>query len=175
MAANRVLYDYSPLYSKLTQGSIINGCVAEAFPNQEVFGVIVTPRCDLSHEGKVLTVHYVPLVPFELWFDKIAKPIIKEQWKKELANKLDSKFKNAKVGVDVMEANFAYEDLCKIVEQKVIKQRDKIEIKEMLDAFLTKVIWHLTIIYWMKNQIGVGIRCLISFLVCRIILYIPII
>ena len=126
MAANRVLYDYSPLYSKLTQGSIINGCVAEAFPNQEVFGVIVTPRCDLSHEGKVLTVHYVPLVPFELWFDKIAKPIIKEQWKKELANKLDSKFKNAKVGVDVMEANFAYEDLCKIVEQKVIKQRDKI-------------------------------------------------
>lgn len=138
MAANRVLYDYSPLYSKLTQGSIINGCVAEAFPNQEVFGVIVTPRCDLSHEGKVLTVHYVPLVPFELWFDKIAKPIIKEQWKKELANKLDSSTKNAKVGVDVMEANFAYEDLCKIVEQKVIKQRDKIEIKEMLDAFFDK-------------------------------------
>ena len=135
MTANRVLYDYSPLYSKLTQGSIINGCIAEAFPNKEVFGVIITPRCDLSHDGKVLTVHYVPLVPFELWFDVIAKPIIKEQWKKDLANKLDSKFNNAKVGSNIMEADFTYDDLCKIVEQKVLKQKDKVEINELLDAY----------------------------------------
>lgn len=135
MTANRVLYDYSPLYSKLTQGSIINGCIAEAFPNKEVFGVIITPRCDLSHDGKVLTVHYVPLVPFELWFDVIAKPIIKEQWKKDLANRLDSKFNNAKVGSNIMEADFTYDDLCKIVEQKVLKQKDKVEINELLDAY----------------------------------------
>lgn len=135
MTANRVLYDYSPLYSKLTQGSIINGCIAEAFPNKEVFGVIITPRCDLSHDGKVLTVHYVPLVPFELWFDVIAKPIIKEQWKKDLANRLDSKFNNAKVGSNIMEANLTYDDLCKIVEQKVLKQKDKVEINELLDAY----------------------------------------
>lgn len=135
MTANRVLYDYSPLYSKLTQGSIINGCIAEAFPNKEVFGVIITPRCDLSHDGKVLTVHYVPLVPFELWFDVIAKPIIKEQWKKDLANRLDSKFNNAKVGSNIMEADFTYDDLCKIVEHKVLKQKDKVEINELLDAY----------------------------------------
>lgn len=135
MTANRVLYDYSPLYSKLTQGSIINGCIAEAFPNKEVFGVIITPRCDLSHDGKVLTVHYVPLVPFELWFDVIAKPIIKEQWKKDLANRLDSKFNNAKVGSNIMEADFTYDDLCKIVEQKVLKLKDKVEINELLDAY----------------------------------------
>ncbi len=135
MTVNRILYDYSPLYSKLTQGSIINGCVAEAFPNKEVFGVIITPRCDLSHDGKVLTVHYVPLVPFELWFDVIAKPIIKELWKKDLANKLDSKFNNAKVGSGIMEADFTYDDLRKIVEQKVLKQKDKEEIKILLEAY----------------------------------------
>ena len=135
MTANRVLYDYSPLYCKLTQGSVINGCIAEAFPNKEVFGVIITPRCDLSHDGKVLTVHYVPLVPFELWFDVIAKPIIKEQWKKDLANRLDSKFRNAKAGSGIMEADFTNDDLRKIVEQKVLKPKDKVEINELLDAY----------------------------------------
>lgn len=89
----------------------------------------------MSHDGKVLTVHYVPLVPFELWFDVIAKPIIKEQWKKDLANRLDSKFNNAKVGSNIMEADFTYDDLCKIVEQKVLKQKDKVEINELLDAY----------------------------------------
>lgn len=64
MSANRVIYDYSPFYGKLSQGSIINGCVAEAFSNEEVFGLIITPRCDLSHNGKVSTVHYVPVIPF---------------------------------------------------------------------------------------------------------------
>jgi len=98
MSSIRNIYFEKPIVNRMTQGSIINGCVADAFPGEEVFGLIITPRCDVSHEGKVDSVHYLPVVPFERWFEIIAKPKIKDIWKKSLLNKLDSKFKNAKVG-----------------------------------------------------------------------------
>lgn len=138
MLMHRNIYDYSPAYGKLSQGSIINGCIAEEFPNQEVFGLVITPRCDLSHKGKVSTVHYLPVVPFDLWFDKIAKPIIKERWKKKLICQLNTNFCNAKIGVNVMDAEFTYEDLCRITEQRVSNTKIRIAIKESLDAYFEK-------------------------------------
>ena len=48
----------APIISQLTQGSIINGCIAELLPGEEVFGCVITPRCALSHDGKIETVHY---------------------------------------------------------------------------------------------------------------------
>ena len=87
--AIRSIYIESPLIGKMTQGSIINGCISEDFPNEEVYGFIITPRCDLEHQGKVNTVHYIPAVPFELWFDVIARPIIKDLWQKDNKSKLN--------------------------------------------------------------------------------------
>ena len=81
MSSIRNIYFEKPIVNRMTQGSIINGCVADAFPGEEVFGLIITPRCDVSHEGKVDSVHYLPVVPFERWFEVIARPIIKEIWK----------------------------------------------------------------------------------------------
>ena len=138
MSSIRNIYFEKPIVNRMTQGSIINGCVADAFPGEEVFGLIITPRCDVSHEGKVDSVHYLPVVPFERWFEIIAKPKIKDIWKKSLLNKLDSKFKNAKVGKEVMSANFSYEDLISICDAKVNKENDKKDIKGLLDSYSEK-------------------------------------
>ena len=138
MSSIRNIYFEKPIVNRMTQGSIINGCVADAFPGEEVFGLIITPRCDVSHEGKVDSVHYLPVVPFERWFEIIAKPKIKDIWKKSLLNKLDSKFKNAKVGKEVMSANFSYEDLISICDAKVNKENDKKDIKGLLDSYFEK-------------------------------------
>ena len=64
----RSIFKEGPERNKVvTQGSIINHCVAEKY-GCDVWGVIVTPRCDMAHTGKVTHVHYVPIVPFEEWY-----------------------------------------------------------------------------------------------------------
>ena len=51
----------------LEQGSIINGCVAREYPmNQNIYGLIITPRCDIAN-GKVNSVHYLPVVNIKDW------------------------------------------------------------------------------------------------------------
>lgn len=64
----RSIYRKGPVIKRvITQGSVINNCVAEKY-HCDVFGVIVTPRCDLAHSGKVTHVHYLPIVPLDEWY-----------------------------------------------------------------------------------------------------------
>lgn len=136
--AIRSIYIESPIIGKMTQGSIINGCIAEDFPNEEVYGFIITPRCDLEHQGKVNTVHYIPAVPFELWFDIIARPIIKDLWQKDNKNKLNNLFKKEKLGEEVIDIGLSYEQLNKLCDIKITKKSVKDEIKILLDAYFDK-------------------------------------
>ena len=138
MPSIRNIYFEKPIVNRMTQGSIINGCVADAFPGEEVFGLIITPRCDISHDGKVDSVHYLPVVPFERWFEVIAKPKIKETWKKDLYSQLNNKFKSAKIGDDVMGAEFTYDDLLKICNEKIKKDSAKQEIINLLNLYFDK-------------------------------------
>lgn len=62
----RELYIKHNTLITIQQGVIISGCVADNY-NCNVFGLIITPRCDLDHEGKVSTIHYLPIVPFKEW------------------------------------------------------------------------------------------------------------
>lgn len=138
MSSIRNIYFEKPIVNRMTQGSIINGCVADAFPGEEVYGLIITPRCDVSHEGKVDSVHYLPVVPFERWFEAIAKPKIKEIWKKTIYSQLNDQFKSAKIGEDVMSAGFSYDDLQKICDEKVRKDSTKDKIKSLLNSYFSK-------------------------------------
>lgn len=64
----RIIYKTGPIREKIvTQGTIINHCVADKYCC-DVWGVVITPRCDLAHTGKVQHVHYLPVVPFEEWY-----------------------------------------------------------------------------------------------------------
>lgn len=64
----RIIYkNNKTLINNVTQGSIIDHCVAENY-KCKVWGVIITPRCDLAHDGKVTHVHYLPIIDFHEWF-----------------------------------------------------------------------------------------------------------
>lgn len=138
MSSIRNIYIEKPIVNRMTQGSIINGCVADAFPGEEVYGLIITPRCDVSHNGKVDSVHYLPVVPFERWFEVIAKPKIKEIWKKSIYGELNNQFKSAKIGANVMDAGFSYDDLLKICNEKVKTDSSKNKIKNLLNLYFDK-------------------------------------
>lgn len=62
----RQLYVKHDTSIPIQQGVIISGCVADNY-KCNVFGLIITPRCDIDHEGKVSTIHYLPIVPFQEW------------------------------------------------------------------------------------------------------------
>lgn len=64
----RRFYEGKRLARKLTQGSIINNCLADNYMKVDnVFGFIITPRCDLAHDSKVTHIHYLPIVDFKDW------------------------------------------------------------------------------------------------------------
>lgn len=50
----------------IQQGTIINGCVADNY-DCNVYGLIITPRCDIDNGGKVSTIHYLPIVSLNDW------------------------------------------------------------------------------------------------------------
>lgn len=137
MPSIRNIYFEKPIINRMTQGSIINGCIADAFPNEEVFGLIVTPRCDLSHD-KVDSVHYLPVVPFERWFEVVAKPIIKKTWKKKIYSDLNNLFKREKIGANVMDTELSYDDMLKICNEKVKKESSKKEVIDLLNSYFDK-------------------------------------
>lgn len=48
------------------QGCIFTGAIADGFDDCTVYGLIVTPRCDIA-QRKVMTVHYLPVVALDDW------------------------------------------------------------------------------------------------------------
>lgn len=123
------------IYSKakignLTQGSIITGCVADEFPDMELFGCVITPRCDLGHEGKVNTVHYLPIVPFESWFQVLAVPEIFSHWKSDLAGSIDNIMKSHGFGESITSFGLQKDDMLKLAESKLNgKELNGIQLK----------------------------------------------
>lgn len=63
----------------LTQGSIINHCLAKQYSGQ-VWGLIITPRCDLAHDNKVSNVHYLPIVDFSDFMEEDGRDYLFRKW-----------------------------------------------------------------------------------------------
>ena len=135
MPTPRTIYKAKHKLGELTQGSIINGCIAECFPGEEVYGCIITRRCAMGHKGKTDTVHYLPMVPFKRWFEVMGKPAIKQQWKKNLRNTIDTKFKNAKAGEKIMDIDLQVADLKALCDKHIKKEKEKQELNNLLDQY----------------------------------------
>ncbi len=118
----------------ITQGSIITGCIAEEFPEAEAFGCIITPRCDLGHEGKVRSVHYLPIVSFRDWYEKVAKKEIFEQWKSDLRGSIDNEMKNLGMGEKITSLGLEKTDLLKLIDSKCKKKQQE-SIQQKIEDF----------------------------------------
>lgn len=87
----RRFYQTLPLVKPVTQGSIINHCIADNYQGKEVYGMIITPRCDLGHQGKVNTVHYLPIVDFEDWIKVDGEDYFYNKWSQKKSKKFKDK------------------------------------------------------------------------------------
>lgn len=65
MSVKRVLLA-DAVIGKITQGTIFSGAKSTLYPNKEVMGIVITPRCDIAQQ-KVDVYYYLPVVSFEDW------------------------------------------------------------------------------------------------------------
>ena len=77
----RRFYEGKRLTRELTQGSIINHCLADNYLSVDnVYGFIITPRCDLAHNAKVTHIHYLPIVDFKDWVKQDGMDYLFNKW-----------------------------------------------------------------------------------------------
>ena len=64
----RLYKEDQQLVSKVTQGAIFSNAIATKYTD-DVYGLIISARCDLEHEGKVEYVYYLPIVDLKQWYE----------------------------------------------------------------------------------------------------------
>lgn len=86
----RLFKEDQQLVSEVTQGSIFSNAIATKYTD-DVYGLIISARCDLVHEGNVEYVYYLPIVDLKQWYEVDGKSylLIKEiERKKEKLEKM---------------------------------------------------------------------------------------
>ena len=81
------------IVSKFTQGTIFSCAVAEQYKNYEVHGIIITARCDISHEKNGIQT-YLPIIKFQDWLTSDFIYIFKDRLIKNILDSLCSELKN---------------------------------------------------------------------------------
>lgn len=71
----------------LTQGTIFTCACAEDYPGQEVYGIIITARCDLA-QGKAPVINYLPVVPLSSWLLNDGLLLLKDRFLREIEGKI---------------------------------------------------------------------------------------
>lgn len=122
-------------HNKLTQGSILTNCVAEGCNNTKVWGVVITARCDLAHNGKVKTVHYLPMLDLKDWLVNIGKQELIDIWKKSVKNSINSMMKGWGIDADFLTMGMGSTDLLKICEAKEKKETSKTKFCDFCKAY----------------------------------------
>lgn len=84
----REIYN-TKVIGSIEQGTIVNSCVAENYNNSAVFGIIITPRCDIDN-NKISTVHYLPVVKLDDWIAVDFWLIFSSRAKNDIVGKLYS-------------------------------------------------------------------------------------
>lgn len=122
----RQLYNKKPKYLEITQGSIITGCIASKYKGCQVWGCVITARCDLSNK-KVSMVHYLPIVSFDDFLRKEIIGELKEEWVKELKFNLGNRMKEKGVSPSFLDRNLSNDDFEKLIRAnfKKTKEADK--------------------------------------------------
>lgn len=130
---SRQVFNKKSMYNQLTQGSIINCCTAEEYEDREVWGCIITPRCDLARDMKVPTIHYLPIVKFEDWLEVFLKPQVLLEWEKNKKEEIEKFLENNKLPKDLYNRQMS-DELFKQSVFATVKRPDK--QKQFEDLYL---------------------------------------
>lgn len=112
----------------ITQGSIINCCVADNYHDCQVNGIVITPRCDLAHDGKVSFVHYLPIIDFKDWILKDGKDYLFARWFDNKKSKFEKQCKQYSIPSNISSKD-SYEKMAAAV----------IKVKNNYSSFMDSV------------------------------------
>lgn len=118
---------------EINQGMIFNGAVAELYISCEVFGMIITARCDIAND-KVSVYNYIPLVKFNDWKLIDFKEIIVDRVQKQEIGNLKNIFKNYDISENLIQ-DFEYKLLYDKLNYKFNK-KDKDRFKNIISNLL---------------------------------------
>lgn len=130
----RKLYADKQKIHKIDQGAIINNCISEDYPNCKVWGCVITARCDLAHDGKVSTVHYLPVVDFDDWLKRDGNAILKKKLREELKSKLLNSINIVKGKADFIDHNLPVADILKAVKGS-LNEKQYAEVEKNLRLY----------------------------------------
>lgn len=139
----REVYNKKKKYAVITQGSVITGCLAKGYEDCQVWGCIITARCDLAH-SKMDVVHYLPIVNFKDWLSHEIVDDIRKGWAAELRNNISNKFNQKKISSGFIDRKLLREDFEKIVRANFKKNID--EIMEEYDKFQSALTCPISVI-----------------------------
>ncbi len=121
------------LRASLTQGSVINHCRANDYPAIDAFGMVITPRCDLDHDIKVSSIHYLPIIPLKQWQKYYLNNLLKKRIASNNKDKLNTAIVKAGGMPGFMQTEVASEltvkdILLKGLDEKSAKYKDVVAL-----------------------------------------------
>ena len=90
-----------PVLGKLNQGSIFSCASAERYPDADVYGLVITARCDLV-QGKSPLVNYVPVISFEDWIKVDGFEIARERVEKKVRGEISALLREWSIAPSVL-------------------------------------------------------------------------
>ncbi|AWH87333.1 hypothetical protein [Limnobaculum parvum] len=114
----------------LTQGTIFNCAFCPRYKNDEIFGLIITARCDIANENKVRTYNFIPVIPFNLWKEFELSILLKDRVIKSITNQLKQLIE--KSGFTMSNLNTYGEE--KILE--IIKKDNKLKTTDLSNLLI---------------------------------------
>lgn len=125
---SRSIYS-KPKYGTLQQGDIFNCGKAKEYGGKLVYGLIITPRCDISN-SKVSDLHYLPLVKIEDWLEKEGLFLFLSQVRAKLSSKILNIFSTYKIEPSILQTT----EISRIIEvfAPIMKPKDAGLFKNLL-------------------------------------------
>jgi len=125
----RQIYN-TKVIGSIEQGTIVNGCIAENYNDVSVFGIIITPRCDIDN-NKVSTVHYLPVIKLDDWIAVDFWLIFSNRAKNEVTNKLCSIFGKYRLSCTLIKS-FSPNQLRETLKDRINKKDDLDKFNKLL-------------------------------------------
>ena len=118
----------------LEQGAIFYGALSESYRKSDIYGIIITPRCDISNH-KVSHFNYLPVIPFDTWLRNDFWIIFKENILKSLTSNLQSTFNNKNLSVSIID-KFEPEFIFKHYEKYFVKPKEKTKFQDLINGII---------------------------------------
>ena len=121
--------------SGITQGSIITGLELHRYSHFPVWGLVITPRCDLARGISVETVHVLPVVDLEAWYEIEGKCLLVDKYRAKLKEKINRKVPEDLSKGDIFESGFSNIELKEIFNglADINRRSELVSLIEMLD------------------------------------------